>query len=207
MNKQSATAMARRERLEQVQADQRRRRHRRTVVVAVLASSALALAGVGLFALAGRSAPSAPAALSGVQTFAGLSRDHVAGPVRYPQTPPVGGPHAALWQNCGAYPTPVANENAVHSLEHGVVWITYRPDLRAADVTALRDLASRNTRVLVSPFPGLPAAVVATAWGVQLRLTGVQDPRLSRFVTAYDAGRTAPEPGGECTGGVGTPLR
>src|SRR5262245_44622584 len=73
-------------------------------------------------------------ALSGVTTFSNLSRDHTDGPVPYPQVPPVGGPHNPVWLNCGIYDQPAPNENAVHSMEHGAVWITYQPDLPAADV-------------------------------------------------------------------------
>ena len=90
-------------------------------------------------------------------------------PVSYPQRPPVGGDHSPIWQNCGFYDDPIANENGVHSLEHGVVWITYRPDLSQDQVNALRRLARNERHILVSPFPGLPAPVVASAWGRQAR--------------------------------------
>ena len=34
------------------------------------------------------------------------------------------GEHNPVWQNCGFYNKPVRDESAVHSLEHGAVWIT-----------------------------------------------------------------------------------
>jgi uncharacterized protein DUF3105 len=142
---------------------------------------------------------------AGVQTFTGLSRAHTTAPVTYPQTPPVGGAHAPAWQTCGFYSTPVASENAVHSLEHGAVWITYRPDLPAEQVSALRALAQGQAYVLVSPYPGLPAPMVASAWGKQLRVTTASDPALADFVQVYQAGPQTPEPGAPCTGGVGRP--
>src|SRR5512140_19674 len=40
---------------------------------------------------------------SGTKTFEGLARSHVDTPVKYPQTPPVGGPHNPVWQTCGFY--------------------------------------------------------------------------------------------------------
>ena len=61
----------------------------------------------------------------GVSDFAGL---HESGDILYEQVPPVGGPHNAVWQNCGFYSQYLNNVNAVHSLEHGAVWITYDPD-------------------------------------------------------------------------------
>ncbi|MGH8910121.1 MAG: DUF3105 domain-containing protein [Egibacteraceae bacterium] len=138
----------------------------------------------------------------GVQAVPVSGRAHVQGAVAYARTPPAGGDHAAVWQNCGAYGTPVASEAAVHSLEHGAVWVTHRPDLPADQVAALRSLAQSATFVLVSPFGGLPAPVVASAWGSQLWLDAANDPRLAEFVRAYAQGPQAPEPGAPCGGGT-----
>ena len=142
----------------------------------------------------------------GVQSFPVQQRLHVQTPVVYPQTPPVGGNHAPIWQNCGFYTTPIANENGVHSLEHGAVWITYRPDLPSDQVEALRAFTTvPHAYVIVSPYSDLSAPIVASAWGHQLRLDSVEDPRLNQFVRAYREGPQAPERGGPCTGGVGQP--
>jgi putative peptide zinc metalloprotease protein len=144
---------------------------------------------------------------AGVQRFEVAERAHVQTPVSYPQTPPVGGDHAPIWQNCGFYEAPIANEHAVHSLEHGAVWITYRPDLPGAQIDMLRRLARRQPYLLVSAFPDLPTPVIASAWGRQLRLDSPDDPRLGQFVRAFRLGSQAPERGGPCTGGVGIPSR
>jgi len=122
-----------------------------------------------------------------------LTHDHVAGPVKYAVTPPVGGPHNATWMNAGVYTKPVPAERAVHNLEHGAVWITYRPGLPAAQVDRLRSLVRGQTYLTLSPYPGLPAAVVASAWGKQIRLTGADDSRLDLFITKYRQSPQAPE--------------
>ncbi|MGH8907277.1 MAG: DUF3105 domain-containing protein [Egibacteraceae bacterium] len=140
----------------------------------------------------------------GVQTFQVTSSDHVEGTVDYPQDPPAGGPHNPVWQNCGFYSQPVTKEMAVHSMEHGAVWITYAPDLPTDQVTALRALAARPY-VLATPYPGLPSAVVASAWGKQLGVDGAADPRLEAFVEEFANGPQTPEPGAPCDGGVGEP--
>jgi hypothetical protein len=89
----------------------------------------------------------------------------------------------------------------VHSLEHGAVWITYRPDLPAADVQRLQALAA-DDYMLLSPYPGLPAPVVATAWNHQLPLTGADDPRLPQFIRRFKNNpTTTPEFGATCSGG------
>ena len=165
---------------------------------------AAALSAIGLWW-----APKLPFARSvapaGVRTFAVADRTHVRGSVEYAQTPPVGGPHASVWQNCGFYERPIRNENAVHSLEHGAVWIAYRPSLAAEERQILRRIADEQTYVLVSPYPGLTRPVVASAWGRQLALASVHDARLDRFLRAYRLDARAPEAGGPCTGGKGDP--
>jgi hypothetical protein len=150
------------------------------------------------------------AAVTGVEKFGNLSRDHVTGTQEYPQVPPVGGPHSGTWMNCGVYDQPVPKEMAVHSLEHGAVWITYRPDLPADQVQQLRDLVRGKSYTLLSPWPEtppLPAPIVASAWGLQLKADSASDPRLSDFVRSYANGRQTPEPGAVCSGGAGTPLQ
>ncbi len=157
-------------------------------------------------ASAARQAGDAP--IPGVEQFSGLSAAHRSGPIDYAETPPSGGPHAPIWVNCGVYDQPVPTEMAVHALEHGAVWLTYQPDLAAADVAALRALARGRDYVLVTPWGagGLPSPVVAVAWGLRLPVDDASDPRLAEFVARYANGPQTPEPGAPCHGGLGTPL-
>ena len=143
---------------------------------------------------------------SGVQNIdVGPAGQHTEGSVNYAQTPPAGGEHNPAWQNAGFYDQPVKNENAVHTLEHGAVWITYSPNLPRDQVSELRNLSDSRDCILVSPYKGLDSPVLASAWGKQLRLDGANDPALKQFVSNYMRGPQTPEPGASCTGGVGTP--
>ena len=177
-----------------------------------LMGGAASLALIVLIAVLTRpSMPSRGDPPSGVRTFDEPNRTHVDGTVTYDRTPPAGGNHAPVWLNCGIYGQPVPNENAVHSLEHGAVWITYQPSLPAADVQSLRTLvASRyeglQRYVILSPYPRLPAPVVATAWGHQLSLQSADDPRIAQFIDYYREGPQDLEPGAACSGGLGRPI-
>lgn len=141
--------------------------------------------------------------LGGVQTYQ-VTANHVQGQVQYDQTPPVGGDHNPTWLNCGVYTEPVPNEYAVHSLEHGAVWVTYQPGLPDSEVTKLRD-ALPGTYTLLSPYPGIDAPVIVSAWGHQLKLDNADDPRLAEFIREYRQGPQTPEPGAACTGGLTAP--
>lgn len=143
----------------------------------------------------------APEDIEGVVVVRAASRNHTQGRVDYETYPPAGGDHFPVWQNCGAYDEPVVDEMAVHSLEHGAVWIAYRDDLPADQVARIEELAGSETYVLASPYPGLRAPVVMTAWERQLDLDDVDDERFDAFLEAYLGGPAAPEPGAPCDGG------
>ena len=153
-----------------------------------------------LTACGGKAAPPTKAApLSGVRTFSGLSHDHVRGPVSYPQHPPVGGRHSPAWLQCGVYATPLPEVNAVHSEEHGGVWLTYLPGLPQAEVARLADLARTDMEfVLVSPYAGQPHPVMASTWGAQLAVDRASDPRLLAFIRRYAGGNQGGEKGVGC---------
>jgi len=197
-------------RLAEIREQQRRAERRRTavitgtsVLVAGVLIGATAVVLVGEQQRAAEVTEAASGDIEGVATFSDLSASHVQEPVRYDQTPPVGGDHAGVWANCGTYTEPIANELGVHSLEHGAVWITYSSDLPAEQVQRLTELADGNAYVLLSPFDGLPEQpVVASAWGTQLALGTADDPRLEQFLVKYQQGEQTPEPGAPCTGGV-----
>ena len=130
--------------------------------------------------------------------------NHRDGPIAYEETPPMGGPHNAGAQQCAVYDAAIPNEYAVHSLEHGAVWITYQPDLPGGQVEDLRKLVEGNRYRMLSPYEGLPSPVVASAWGKQLKLDSASDPRLKRFLRAFTSGPQAPEQGASCTGSSAT---
>jgi hypothetical protein len=133
--------------------------------------------------------------------------------VRYEFSPPFGGRHDGVWASCTGvvYPEAIRTENAVHSLEHGAVWITYNPDEVDTDAVAL--LAERVDGVdytLMSPYPGLDHAVSVQSWGHQLKVDRADDPRIDQFIAAtrqnvetgvYSEDPDAsgfPEPGATC---------
>ena len=94
-----------------------------------------------------------------VQTYdVGPGGEHSQEDVDYDQTPPTGGVHNPVWQNAGFYDEPVRDETAVHTLEHGAIWIAYDPDLPADQKAQIRNLVEGQTCMLASPYPDLSAA-------------------------------------------------
>lgn len=140
--------------------------------------------------------------IDGVQSYRSLTRNHTSKQVAYSLNPPAGGDHAGGFINCGIYTHPINNWEAVHSMEHGAVWVTYRPSFSSKEIGILRKIAASRPYVLLSPYSNLSSPVVASAWGKQLMLESASDPRLALFLQAYLQGVQTPEPGAPCSGGV-----
>ncbi len=182
------------------------RRNRRIGIAAAITGGVLVLALVVTFVIVGSIPKQDPddIEIEGLTTFGTLTATHVTTDVDYEATygmnPPAGGDHDAQWLSCGIYDQPQRDENAVHALEHGAVWVTYDPDaLSESEVETLRN-AVPSTYSLVSPYPGLPAPVVVSAWSAQVQLDGVDDPRLDSFIKKFWQAGTAPELGASCVG-------
>lgn len=148
-----------------------------------------------------KSAGGNPSTIVGIQHYANLTRNHTTSIVSYPQSPPVGGDHSPVWADCTGtiYPNQIANENAVHTLEHGAVWITYKPGLPAAQLDVLTKLVSGNQYTLLTPYAGLKSNVSLQAWGYQLFVDSASDPRVKQFVDDLKLNQSnTPEFGASC---------
>ena len=204
--KRAATAR----RAEQLAAQQRQARRRAMVTrggIAVLVVVAVILVIAVFGPDGGDDEPEVALSAEGaVAEFDVESASHVTADVDYPQSPPVGGDHDPAWQTCGAYDEPVRDENAVHSMEHGAVWIAYSPDLDNAAIESLNARADGQTHVLVAPYDGdLTSLISLQAWGRQLGVDSVDDAQIATFIQDFQEGPDTPELGAPCSGGIGTP--
>jgi hypothetical protein len=130
--------------------------------------------------------------------------NHREGPINsYPMDPPAGGLHNSRWQNCmgDVYAAEIAKEHAVHSLEHGAVWVTYRPDLPADQVAQLVGRVRDRPFLFLSPYPGLDRPISLQAWGYQLKVDRADDDRIDEFIEALRVNATL-EPQAGCGSGV-----
>jgi hypothetical protein len=117
--------------------------------------------------------------------------------------PPAGGTHDPTPQTCGYYSAPIGNGHAIHSLEHGAVWITYRSDVPQAQIDELKKLAEDQSYILVSPYETQGAPIVATSWRRQLNLQSADDKDLDRFIRVFKNSSNpdyTPEHGAACAG-------
>jgi hypothetical protein len=142
-------------------------------------------------------------AIPGVTYKKEPNHTHVEGNITYDATPPVGGDHSQYWADCSGtvYKNAIANENAVHMLEHGAIWITYNAKtLPAAQLATLTKLVDGVDRMALSPYPDLKTPISLQAWGYQLFVESANDPRIPEFVSALKYNpATTPEYGATCS--------
>ncbi|MGW0095718.1 DUF3105 domain-containing protein [Streptomyces sp. NPDC003328] len=205
-NSSKAKSETRRARIEeQRRAERARERRNRTITIVASTAILAGLVGGGWYLIdrANEKEQAKAAPISGEKAWSNLSRNHVTTKVNYPMTPPVGGNHAPVWQDCNGnvYTQQLQNENAVHSLEHGAVWVTYNNKAADADVKALAAKVAKTPYTLMSPYPSESSPITLTAWGHQLNVAKVSDARVNDFFDKYVQGKQTPEPGAACTGG------
>jgi hypothetical protein len=143
--------------------------------------------------------------IDGVETFDyPAGQEHVTTSVDYAESPPVGGPHAPPpdWADCTGtvYDVDIRHENAVHSLEHGAVWITYDPEALSDDeIATLAGLVENESGRMLSPYEGLDSPISIQSWGHQLKVDSADDIRLKQFADFLTLNsQFTPEPGASC---------
>ncbi|MEU9542735.1 MULTISPECIES: DUF3105 domain-containing protein [Streptomyces] len=206
-------AADRKARIEAMRRAEKARERRNRIITITLSTVIVAgLAGWGAYAINNanekndQKAAAAAKPISGEKTWDAkkLTRNHVQTKVDYPMNPPVGGNHAPVWMTCNGdvYTKAIANENAVHSLEHGAVWVTYNDKASAADIKTLAGKVSKTPYTLMSPDKTESGTIMLSAWGHQLSVNTASDPRVEQFLTKYVQGAQTPEPGAACTNGL-----
>lgn len=206
-------AVDRKARIEEMRRAEKARDRRNRVLTITLSTVIVAgLVGWGAYAVdnanekSDQKAAAAKKLIRGEKTWDAkkLGRNHVETKVDYPMNPPVGGNHAPAWMTCNGnvYTKAVPNENAVHSLEHGAVWVTYNDKAATADLKTLADRVTKTPYTLMSPDRTQAGPIMLSAWGHQLSVNTASDPRVDEFLTKYVQGAQTPEPGAACTNGL-----
>ncbi|QNE73742.1 DUF3105 domain-containing protein [Streptomyces finlayi] len=208
---QNTPAGARRAKLDEARRKERARERRvriATISASVAVVAALVAGGGYLMAAADdkdkaeEQAKTSP--VTGERTWDKLKQNHVGTKVDYPMNPPVGGDHNQVWMNCDAdvYTAEIPKENAVHSLEHGAVWVTYNEKAKDTDIKAFSKRVSSTPYSLMSPIADQKDPLMLSAWGKQVTVKSATDPRVAQFFTKYVQGPQTPEPGAACSGGL-----
>ena len=192
--------MANKKRIAQRQQEvAQQQRQRRLIYIGLGVAAAAAV--VGLLALLLWPKSVAPPTTSGGPGTAGSGTcesvvtlaDEGRGHLKPGETPtytnpvPASGTHNPEPLRPGVFGEPQDVTMIIHSLEHGYVVLYYRQgDLPPGQVNELANIAQSDSRkIIVAPYPNLPAKVVLTAWAHTQNCDGVNEQAILSFIAEF----------------------
>jgi uncharacterized protein DUF3105 len=106
--------------------------------------------------------------------------------IPYDSNPPSSGPHYGSPAPWAIYDQIVPDEVAVHNLEHGGIWITYRDQSDTNTINQLKDIAGRfDDHIIMSPRPADDSPIALAAWGYVLKLDSVDAAQIYNFIDRF----------------------
>ncbi|MBI4129786.1 DUF3105 domain-containing protein [Candidatus Roizmanbacteria bacterium] len=122
-----------------------------------------------------------------VEEFDIEGREHVPSGtvVDYKTNPPTSGGHLAEAESWGVYDKEIDDKAAVHSLEHGGIWISYN-DISDEEKALLEELGRLNPgSVIISPRSENDDTIVVASWGKMMRLESVDQAVILKYIETY----------------------
>lgn len=167
----------------------RRRRIRAVVITAVVVVAVVGLIWAGI-AYSRRSGKDAPG-----EVYADQGQQHVAldYSFSYNSNPPTSGPHYASPANWGVYEYEANDKIFIHNLEHGGIWISYRPGVASSTIQALQDIINEfgGSKLVMSPRSANASDIAVAAWTrlLKINLQGgdITDDQLNQIRGFYRA--------------------
>lgn len=153
----------------------------------VLPIIAVVAIGVVVFA---RSSEKPEAPRPGIE-HADDGRNHVQTKEYGGEETPTSGDHASplAWQY---YSTEIPDANTIHNLEHGGIYVSYRPDLPQEQVQRLRELffepfsddKFKPTKAIMAPRAANKDAIVISSWRRSMTLESFDEAKLKEYYLA-----------------------
>lgn len=132
------------------------------------------------------------------------SRGHVSvgtDVTNYNSNPPNSGDHWEQPAKAGVYENELPDEQVIHSLEHGYVWISYRPqavtpeaspggELKAGisdeDKKSLEDLVKKDDwKIILAPRERNDSVIALSSWGRVLKMDSLDLNKVKEFIKTY----------------------
>ena len=155
------------------------------VVVSVI------VVGYGLVFLARQGQQSRPG-----EAFAIQGQEHIAvgaNHLEYSSNPPTSGPHYAQPVNWGVYQIELPDEQIIHNLEHGGIWISYKPDIDPTIKVKLESIGNNyRGSVVVVPRAKNDSMIAVASWGRLEKLDNFDEAKITNFIDANK--NKSPEP-------------
>jgi hypothetical protein len=110
----------------------------------------------------------------------------------YNSNPPTSGPHYVQPADWGVYERALPDEQLVHNLEHGGIWISYK-DIDADTKSKLEAVAKANPgSVIVTPRSANDVKIAVASWTRLMKLDSYDETKILDFIKANK--NKSPEP-------------
>lgn len=127
--------------------------------------------------------------LAGVQEFESQGAVHINPGTTHPaynSNPPTSGWHYSQPAAWGIYENQIVDGAIIHSLEHGGIWIAYKPNLPDDEKAKLKEIASRyKSKVILEPRVQNDSPIALAAWQRLLKLDQVDEAKITEFISTY----------------------
>lgn len=123
------------------------------------------------------------------EAIADLGRNHIlvgSEHEPYNSNPPTSGSHYEEWAKWGVFEEKLLDEQLIHNLEHGGIWISYQNKDDKALFEQLKDIADDYTvKVILTYRPENDAPIALAAWARLLKLQSFDEKQIKGFIRAY----------------------
>ncbi|MEK9148084.1 MAG: DUF3105 domain-containing protein [Patescibacteria group bacterium] len=109
-------------------------------------------------------------------------------PFDYNSNPPTSGPHHASPAEWGVYKEEIHDQILIHNLEHGGIWVAYKPGVSPDVISRLEAVASEfGRKVIMAPRPANDADIALAAWNHLDKFSAAEfsEERVRNFIKAY----------------------
>ena len=122
----------------------------------------------------------------------------------YNSSPPSSGPHWPNPAKNGVYDDPLPDEQVIHNMEHGHVWLAYRPNKSGSpseegspeanlkpgvseeEISKLKELVNDDDwKVIMTPRAKNETKIALVAWGRVLKMDEVDYNKIEDFIRTY----------------------
>lgn len=101
----------------------------------------------------------------------------------YFSNPPTSGSHYEQPAAWGVYDHSLQDEQLIHNLEHGGIWISYKPDIDPETKAKLEDLGRQYPQaVIVTPRQSNPHAIEVASWRRLMDLDSFDRDKILDFI-------------------------
>lgn len=119
----------------------------------------------------------------------------------YNSNPPNSGDHWDQPAKAGVYENTLPDEQVVHNLEHGYIWISYLPQVNKSEATdgaqlkqglsdeerkALEEIIKKDDwKILMAPREANDSVIALAAWGRVMKLDSLDLEKVKEFIKTY----------------------